>query len=103
MSGPPAYAGGTDLIFLLALIEGVTTFAVKVAKVLRLDEIKTGAVDTAEQIDYLLMSNVCALRLRHEAAAPLIRTKCFGFATRPNLYASVADHRQIQPFRRNFA
>src|SRR5712692_10634041 len=76
------------------LVQRITAFAVKVAKVFSLDEIETRARDASQQVDDLLMLDGSAAGLRHEPAAPVIRTEGFRVTAGPDLHAAVADHHQ---------
>src|SRR6266852_56096 len=77
------------------LVQRITAFAVKVAKVFSLDEIETRARDVSQQVDDLLMLDGSAAGLRHEPAAPVIRTEGFRVTAGPDLHAAVADHHQL--------
>src|SRR5258708_20529838 len=75
-----------------ALVQRITAFAVKVAKVFSLDEIETRARDPSQQVDDLLMLDGSAAGLRHEPAAPVIRTHGFPVTAGPHLHAPVSYH-----------
>src|ERR1700730_11752004 len=78
-----------------SLIQRIAPFAVKVAKVFGLDEIKTLAGNPAEQVNDLLMRDGRAVGLGHKTAAPVIGAERFGFASRPDLHTAIADHCEL--------
>src|SRR5258708_26768162 len=62
---------------------------------LRLDEIKAGAVHALQQIDHLLERNRAALFFRQEAAAPVIAAKGFRQAVGPYFLPAIADQVEL--------